>query len=122
MSQGLQVLGCMLDSDTRKEASMSTAANQYPLPQIDLRRCIGCGLCEQRCPTQAVAVRDGVAVIVWPDACSFCEVCEHFCPTGAIGRRFAIRFAPQPTATRADDREPTTKPSSMLRDSSTTNI
>lgn len=101
---------------------MSTAANQYPLPQIDLRRCTGCGLCEQRCPTQAVAVRDGVAVIVRPDACSFCEVCERFCPTGAIGRPFAIRFAPKPTIAGVADPEPTRQPSSMLCDSSTTNI
>lgn len=74
---------------------MSTTANQYLIPRIDVRRCTGCSQCEQRCPTQAVAVREGVAVIVRPDACSFCEVCEHFCPTGAIGRPFAIRFAPQ---------------------------
>ena len=73
---------------------MSTAVHQPLIPRIDRRRCTGCAQCEQRCPTEAVAVRDGVAVIVRPDACSFCEVCERFCPTGAIGRPFAIRFAP----------------------------
>ncbi|HEY0738582.1 MAG TPA: 4Fe-4S binding protein [Herpetosiphonaceae bacterium] len=98
---------------------MSTAADQHTTPQIDPWRCTGCGICEQRCPAHAVAVRDGVAVIVRPDACSFCEVCERFCPTGAIGRPFAIRFAPQPT-TADMALEPTRQPSSMLRDGSTT--
>lgn len=65
-----------------------------PLPSIDLERCTGCGLCEQLCPTQAVDVIGGRAVITRPDACNFCEVCESYCPTGAIGRPFTIVFAP----------------------------
>lgn len=64
-----------------------------PLPLIDRGRCTGCGLCEERCPSHAVAVRDGLAVISVPEACTFCEVCETYCPTGAIGRPFTILFA-----------------------------
>ena len=98
---------------------MSTAPNQPLIPRIDRRRCTGCGLCEQRCPTAAVAVRNGVAVIVRPDACSFCEVCERFCPTGAIGRPFAIRFAPSTPATSGQAAsEITRETSTMLHDSS----
>ena len=78
---------------------MSAATNHLIIPRIDQRLCTGCGLCVQQCPTQAVAVRDGVAVIVRPEACSFCELCERSCPTGAIGRPFTITFAPSTAVT-----------------------
>ncbi|GAB4109814.1 MAG: 4Fe-4S binding protein [Roseiflexaceae bacterium] len=68
------------------------------LPLIDLQRCKGCGICQQRCPTQAVAVLHGKAQITHPEACTFCEVCESYCPEGAIGRPFAIRFGTLPPA------------------------
>ncbi|MFO7170714.1 MAG: 4Fe-4S binding protein [Chloroflexota bacterium] len=70
------------------------------LPIIDLRRCTGCGKCEELCPTHAVAVQGGKATIVRPQDCSFCEICESYCPEGAIGRPFTISFA-QPEAAAA---------------------
>lgn len=76
---------------------MSATDNQIIIPIIDARRCTGCGLCEQRCPTHAVAVRAGAAVIVRPDAWTFCELCERSCANGAFGRPFAITFAPRTT-------------------------
>lgn len=66
----------------------------WALPIIDRRRCTGCGECERRCPTQAVAVRGRQAVIVRPAACTFCDICETFCPHGAIERPFTVTFAP----------------------------
>jgi MinD superfamily P-loop ATPase len=68
-------------------------AAQNVLPLIVQRRCTGCRLCEQLCPTHAVEVRLGKAEIVRPDACSFCDVCESYCPEGAIGRPFTVVFA-----------------------------
>jgi ferredoxin len=73
---------------------MTTPAEARVLPIIDRQRCTGCGLCEQLCPTRAVEVRGGVAVVVRPDDCTFCEVCESYCPEGAIGRPFRVVFAP----------------------------
>lgn len=65
----------------------------WPLPLINLQLCNGCGECEARCPTEAVEVLHGQAVIVRPEDCTYCEICESYCPEGAIGRPFTIRFA-----------------------------
>jgi len=74
---------------------MTTNNSTRALPIIDYSRCTGCGICEQLCPTQAVEVRDGIAVVVRPEDCVFCDVCESYCPEGAIGRPFTIVFAPK---------------------------
>lgn len=80
----------------------SSSANQM-LPRIDQERCTGCGMCELLCPTQAVEVCDGLAVIVRPEACTYCEVCESYCPEGAIGRPFLIVFAPEARKSSSTD-------------------
>lgn len=73
-------------------------APEVVLPIIDLNICNGCGLCEQLCPTHAVAMRDGKARVVRPEDCNYCEICESYCPEGAIGRPFQIMFAPAASA------------------------
>lgn len=70
-------------------------SDAWPLPIIDLQRCNGCGFCERLCPTNAVEVHGGRAVIVRPHDCTFCDICETYCPEGAIGRPFRIVFAPE---------------------------
>jgi ferredoxin len=65
------------------------------LPLIDLRRCNGCGVCVELCPTNAVELRGGKAAITRPAACTFCPLCESYCPEGAIGRPFSVVFAPE---------------------------
>lgn len=75
---------------------MSRHPDERALPTISLRRCTGCGVCVERCPTRAVTLRAGKAAITRPASCTFCEVCERLCPQGAIQRPFTIRFAPGP--------------------------
>jgi ferredoxin len=70
----------------------------YATPLINARLCTGCGICAALCPTRAVEVQAGKAVIVRPAACTFCPICETYCPSGAIGRPFTIAFAPGPPA------------------------
>jgi NAD-dependent dihydropyrimidine dehydrogenase PreA subunit len=62
-------------------------------PIIDETRCDGCGLCVELCSTEALALRDGKAVVVNPEACLYEGVCEDICPRGAIGRPFEVILA-----------------------------
>ena len=57
---------------------------KQPVPLIDPTRCDGCGLCVRVCPTGALAVQDGEAVVATPEACNYTGLCEAICPTGAI--------------------------------------
>ncbi|MEA3338923.1 MAG: 4Fe-4S binding protein [Chloroflexota bacterium] len=67
-----------------------------PVPLIDPARCDGCGLCVRVCPTGALAVQDGLAVVAAPEACNYTGLCEAACPTGAIQRPFEIIISEKP--------------------------
>lgn len=62
------------------------------LPIIDISLCEGCGECQIGCPTGAVEMVDGRAVIVRPDDCNYCAECEALCPRQAISCPFEIVF------------------------------
>ena len=62
-------------------------------PQIDQVLCTGCGDCVSVCPAEALALRDGRAIILKPKECWYCGECEEMCPVGAISRQFEITFA-----------------------------
>ncbi len=63
------------------------------MPIIDLAKCNGCGVCVERCPTGALAMKDERPMIARPDVCSYCATCEDVCPTGAIGLPYQIVLA-----------------------------
>ena len=59
----------------------------------DYKRCCGCGICVDLCPTGALELGDMCAigtgldvppVLMDPDKCSFCGMCAAFCPTKAV--------------------------------------
>lgn len=62
----------------------------YPTPVIDLKKCDGCGLCVHACPTKALELEDGKAIVANPLACEYSGLCEAVCPTQAISRPFEI--------------------------------
>ncbi len=49
---------------------------------LDVERCTGCTTCLKHCPTEAIRIQDGHAVIS-PDRCIDCGVCIRNCPSNA---------------------------------------
>ncbi len=49
---------------------------------IDTEACIGCGLCEDNCPFDAIHVEDGKAVV--NDSCTLCGTCVDHCEVEAL--------------------------------------
>jgi NAD-dependent dihydropyrimidine dehydrogenase PreA subunit len=75
---------------------------ERPVPIIDPERCDGCGLCVRVCPTGALALWHGRAVVAQPAACEYTGLCELICPTQAIQRPFMILLADDNQETRAN--------------------
>ncbi|HAK59236.1 MAG TPA: ferredoxin [Nitrospiraceae bacterium] len=55
-------------------------------------RCTGCGTCQDVCPTEAIQLEDGRAVITMD--CIDCGSCIRFCPEGAIRMSVPATVAP----------------------------
>ena len=47
--------------------------------RLDRGKCVGCTNCLKRCPTEAIRVRDGHAIIK-EDKCIDCGECIRHCP------------------------------------------
>jgi len=60
------------------------------IPEKDLAKCTGCGDCVVLCPTNAVELVKGKAIIVRPQDCNYCTDCEALCPSDAIKCFFEI--------------------------------
>ena len=45
--------------------------------------CVGCGICVDACPSEAIKM-DGDFAVVDADVCTECEACVDECPNGAI--------------------------------------
>jgi len=50
--------------------------------RISEKTCTGCGTCLDVCPTEAIIMQDGRAVITLD--CIDCGACPRVCPEGAI--------------------------------------
>jgi ferredoxin len=54
---------------------------------VNTKRCTGCGSCTDVCPTEAIRIEDGRAVITLD--CIDCGACPRVCPEGAIKKQGA---------------------------------
>ena len=54
------------------------------LPEFDLERCNGCGLCAAPGHCECIKIIDKKAVLVKPRECCACAVCYFLCPRGAL--------------------------------------
>jgi len=55
-----------------------------PVIVIENRLCKGCEICVAFCPTDVLAMENGVAVVVNLEACTNCQLCDYRCPDFAI--------------------------------------
>jgi ferredoxin len=58
--------------------------NNVTTLQLDVEKCIGCGMCGIVCPHTVFKVGGSKACIADRDACMECGACAANCPTAAI--------------------------------------
>ena len=51
--------------------------------RVEEEQCVGCGICAEVCPFEAISVSDGVAIVDWA-LCMGCGVCVSTCGEGAL--------------------------------------
>ncbi|MFX0077324.1 MAG: ATP-binding protein [Candidatus Hermodarchaeota archaeon] len=52
------------------------------IAEVDEIKCIGCGICVEKCPIEAISLIDGKARVL-KNRCIGCGVCVHHCPENA---------------------------------------
>jgi Na+-translocating ferredoxin:NAD+ oxidoreductase RNF subunit RnfB len=63
----------------------------YFLSVIDQDECTGCGICVERCPTDAIQLNDEGKAERQESYCFGCGICARFCPEEAISLKEGLR-------------------------------
>jgi adenylylsulfate reductase, subunit B len=56
----------------------------HKFPQVDKKKCTGCGTCISVCPNSVFTLKDGKSVVERPEDCVECMACVENCPVEAI--------------------------------------
>jgi len=54
------------------------------MPYFITDKCIGCTICELKCPTDTISGRKNELYRIHPEGCIDCAVCAIYCPVDAI--------------------------------------
>ncbi len=63
----------------------------YYLSVIDRDACTGCGICMERCPTEAIRLDEMERAVRDESSCFGCGICARFCPADAISLKEGLR-------------------------------
>ena len=63
----------------------------YYLSVIDQEVCSGCGICVERCPTEAIQLNENEEAERDESLCFGCGICARFCPEEAISLKEGLR-------------------------------
>ena len=63
---------------------MGEAAKKLPNIAIDAKRCKGCSICVDFCPTNVLEMKGPTVTVRDLDACTRCQLCDLRCPDFAI--------------------------------------
>jgi len=74
-----------------RDGAVPLINSTYHLSVIDGDLCSGCGVCVERCPTDAIQLSDEGTAERDENACFGCGVCARFCPEGAISLKEGLR-------------------------------
>jgi len=102
--RSMSMIPTVLKNLFSKPATRLYPSEPAPIPEnergrvvYDMSKCIFCGLCEKRCPTNAIMMdRQNKRQSVSRAKCIACGVCIESCPTDAIEMR--PEYAPPSTA------------------------
>ncbi|MBW2126488.1 MAG: 4Fe-4S binding protein [Deltaproteobacteria bacterium] len=67
-----------------REGAFPLVNSTYYLSVIDEEVCTGCGICAERCPTDAIRLNDEGKAERDEASCFGCGICARFCPEEAI--------------------------------------
>jgi len=79
-----QILNYPLDNETRTINPECGVERPRPVAWIDPKACIGCTLCIQACPVDAIVGASKQMHTVLPEWCTGCDLCVAPCPVDCI--------------------------------------
>lgn len=67
---------------------LNERAKEHTVPYFITDTCIGCSVCELKCPTDTISGKKKETFVIHPEGCIECGVCAVFCPVSCIQNQF----------------------------------